>query len=147
MAYTVLVCITNVNVLLTVLKPILSLEGDLNVFTMCITAIVYTVFTVESYYGITSAAAFVTAVMTADNIGKIAIIWQSMYGLTMLVAPTSVILMSTLSYLGISYGRWLKAVWKLLLELFIILLIILFIIQKEEVKTSFFLTSKVKYKT
>ncbi|MBR1385800.1 MAG: hypothetical protein IJ568_03100 [Bacilli bacterium] len=128
MAYTVLVCITNVNVLLTVLKPILSLDGELNVFVMCIVAIVYSIFTVESYYGVRQAAPYVTAFVATENVGKIALIWQSMYGLTMLVAPTSVILMSTLSYLDISYGRWLKSVWKLLLELFLVLLIVLLLI-------------------
>ena len=51
-----------------------------------------------------------------------------MYGLTMLVAPTSLILMATLSYLKVSYKDWLKNVWKLLLELFIILLIIFIIL-------------------
>ena len=128
MAYTVLVCITNVNVLLTVLKPILSLNGELNVFIMCIVAIVYSIFTVESYYGVTQAAPYVTAFIATENVGKIALIWQSMYGFTMLIAPTSVILMSTLAYLDISYGRWLKSVWKLFLELFLVLLIVLLLI-------------------
>ena len=47
-----------------------------------------------------------------------------MYGVTMLVAPTSVVLMTVLSYLGVSYKEWFKNIWKLLLELLVLMLII-----------------------
>ena len=46
----------------------------------------------------------------------------------MLVAPTSLVLMGVLSYLNVSYKEWFKNVWKLLLELFIVLLIIFIIL-------------------
>ena len=51
-----------------------------------------------------------------------------MYGVAMLVAPTSLVLMGILSYLKVSYKEWLKTIWKLLLELFIVLLIIFIIL-------------------
>jgi uncharacterized ion transporter superfamily protein YfcC len=51
-----------------------------------------------------------------------------MYGLTMLVAPTSLVLLATLSYLKITYKEWWKAIWKLALELFVILLVIFIIL-------------------
>ena len=54
----------------------------------------------------------------------IGVIFQSMYGFTMLFAPTSVILMVALSYLDIPYKKWLKTIWKLLLEFLVILLIV-----------------------
>ena len=128
LAYVVLVCAINVPFELTILKNILSLDSGVNLLTMCIVAIVYSVFTVESYYGITSASSYVLAVTVAEKTGLVALIWQSMYGLTMLVAPTSVIMLATLSYLDISYTRWLKAIWKLLLELLaVIVLILLFV--------------------
>ena len=42
----------------------------------------------------------------------------------MLEAPTSLLLVTVLSYLGVSYKSWLKAIWKLLLEVFVVLLIV-----------------------
>ena len=42
----------------------------------------------------------------------------------MLVAPTSLVLVTVLSYLDISYKSWLKSIWKLLVEIFVVLLII-----------------------
>ena len=51
-----------------------------------------------------------------------------MYGVAMLVAPTSVVLIATLSYLHIPYQNWLKNIWKLLLELVVVLLIIFTIV-------------------
>ena len=51
-----------------------------------------------------------------------------MYGLTALVAPTSLVLLAALSYLKVSYKDWLKAVWKLALELFVVLLVVFIIL-------------------
>jgi len=65
---------------------------------------------------------FVSVVKGHQDI--VAVIFQAMYGLTMLVAPTSLILMGTLSYLDVSYKNWWKAIWKLFVELLVILLII-----------------------
>ena len=42
----------------------------------------------------------------------------------MLAVPTSLTLMVVLSYLGISYKDWLKSIWKLLVELLVVLLLV-----------------------
>ena len=98
---------------------------------MCIVAIVFSFLTVEPYYGPVTAVSYITssAVITG-NTGIIALVWQTMYGLTMLISPTSVVLLVTLSYLDISYSKWLKAVWKLFLELFALILIILLLFNR-----------------
>lgn len=127
LAYLILVAIVTVPFEMTILKPIINLESGFQFLPMIIIAIFYSLFTVESYYGITSAASYVTAVSTPEKVGIISLIWQSMYGLMMLIAPTSVLLLVTLSYLDISYTKWLKAIWKLLLELFVVILIVLLI--------------------
>lgn len=127
LAYLILVAIVTVPFEMTILKPLINLESGFQFLPMIIIAIFYSLFTVESYYGITSAASYVTAVSTPEKVGIISLIWQSMYGLMMLIAPTSVLLLVTLSYLDISYTKWLKAIWKLLLELFVVILIVLLI--------------------
>ena len=82
---------------------------------------------IDSYYAAlgTGALPYVNTVYTnlaSSDITLIALIWQTMYGLAMLVAPTSVVLMATLSYLNIPYQKWLKGVWKIFLIILIVLL-------------------------
>ena len=127
--YMVLVVVTYHPVLLTILKPILGKSSTLNVFTMSLVAFISSVFNVEITYSVTAALPYVASLITESTAYPlIAVIWQSMYGLAMLVAPTSVILMVTLSFMHISYGEWLKSVWKLFVELLVALLIIFTII-------------------
>ncbi len=127
-AYLILVCAVTVPYEFSVLRHIIDLSSGFNLFVMCVVAIIFSIFTVESYYGIVTAASFVSAsTVITGNTGIIALVWQTMYGLTMLVAPTSVILLATLAYLDVSYSSWLKAIWKLVLELLAIILIVLLI--------------------
>lgn len=56
------------------------------------------------------------------------LIIQTLYGLVMLIAPTSVLLVTGLSYFKIPYKDWFKNVWKLLLQLFIVIALIIVIV-------------------
>lgn len=125
--YTTLVTVVNIPVLMSIAKLIMNLDGKFSFIIMCIVALFFSLFTVESYYGVGSAMSYISTVLTATNTAIIALIWQSMYGFAMLFAPTSVILVVTLSYLDVSYGKWMKAIWQLLLELLVALVILLLI--------------------
>ena len=54
----------------------------------------------------------------------VAILSQGLYGVTMFIAPTSVVLLFTLSLLDIKYTTWLKKIWLLLLMLLAVILIV-----------------------
>jgi uncharacterized ion transporter superfamily protein YfcC len=130
LSYTILVSAVNNPVEMSVLKYIVDLKVTNTIgmtLIMCVAAIVYCLFTVESYYGIISASSYIQAVTTASTVGLVALIWQSMYGITMLIAPTSIALVATLSYLDIPYTKWLKAIWKLALELLALCVLVLII--------------------
>lgn len=58
----------------------------------------------------------------------IAFLFQSLYGVVMLVAPTSILLLGGLSYFNISYKEWIKYIWKFALILLAIVLVIAFIV-------------------
>lgn len=127
--YLVLVIVTYNPFQLYITKFLLNITKDLNVLTMSFVAMVSSVFNIESTYVAQSTLPYVTTVITDSTLYPlVAIIFQSIYGLMMLVAPTSVILLGTLSYLDISYGQWLKYIWKLFLELLVVLVVIFFII-------------------
>ncbi len=124
--YTVLVFTTNVPIQYTLTNWFISLNSDLNVIIMMIVAVIFSVLGVEAYYGLKSAQTYILST-TANNSAIIGLIWQSMYGFTMLIAPTSIVLMASLSYLHVPYGKWIKSIWPLILELFAASAIILYI--------------------
>lgn len=129
--YTCLVVVTYHPFQLTIYKALIGTGTKLNVgkvFTNTFAAILASVFNVEPLYAFQSILPYLTSVVTKTSCYPlIGIIYQTMYGFAMLFAPTSVILMGTLSYLGVSYGKWLKAIWKLLVALFVLLLVIFII--------------------
>ena len=127
--YTVLVLVTYHPFQMVIYKAVLGLSKGFNIATTAIVAILAGFFNSDIAYTYQSVVPYYASVVTnVENYSVSAIIFQAMYGLTMLVAPTSLILMATLSYLKVNYVEWLKSIWKLLLELFIVLLIIFIIL-------------------
>lgn len=56
------------------------------------------------------------------------LIIQTLYGLVMFIAPTSVLLIVGLAYFDISYKEWFKSIWKLLLQLLIVIVLVIIIV-------------------
>ena len=122
--YSILVLVVYHPFPLVIYKFILGLNKTFNIFTTAVVSILCGLFHSDASYSFQSIVPYYVSVVKNSKIyADAAIIFQSMYGFTMLFAPTSLVLMATLSYLKVSYGQWLKNIWKLLLELFIILLI------------------------
>lgn len=72
-----------------------------------------------------------TAILTGTTVELrflASIIIQTLYGLVMFIAPTSVLLITGLAYFDISYKDWFKNIWKLLLQLFIVVVLLLIIV-------------------
>ena len=127
--YSILVLVVYHPFQLPIYKAILELVKGFNVATTSLVAFLCGFFNSDISYSFQSIVPYYASVVTAtDNYGIAAIIFQSMYGLAMLVVPTSLVLMGTLSYLKISYKEWWKIIWKLALELFVILLIVFIIL-------------------
>lgn len=128
-AYTILVVVTYHPYQLTLYKAILGLSKGFNIATTTLVSLLATIFNVDPIYTAQSFLPYYVSVVTnADNYPIVGVIYQSIYGFASLFAPTSIILMATLSYLKVNYLDWLKTVWKLLLELFVILLIVFIIL-------------------
>lgn len=125
MIYTILVLTTYHPFQLVVYKAILGITDGFNVFTTFIVAILSALFNGDAAYAFQSSLPYLASIVTnADNYPIIAVVYQAAYGLTMLVAPTSLVLMGMLSYLKVPYSKWFKAIWKLVLELLVVLLIV-----------------------
>ncbi len=85
---------------------------------------------VEMLYVVQSSVPYMSG-LYAESINSFAITVQAIYGLTMLVAPTSTMLILGLETLNIPYKEWLKKSYKLVLELlaiiFIVTLVVIFL--------------------
>ena len=123
--YTILVITTYHPFQLVIYKAILGITDGFNVFTTFIVGILSAFFNVDSAYAFQSSLPYLASIVTnADNYSIVDVVYQAAYGLTMLVAPTSLVLMGMLSYLKVPYSKWLKTIWKLALELLVLLLIV-----------------------
>lgn len=125
LVYVALVLNVSNSYQVTVYKLFLDITGDFNVFTTAVTTFLSAVFNYDPYYAFQLVVPYISGITkNADAYDMIAIISQSMQGFAMLVAPTSLVLMGTLSYLKVSYVEWLKNTWKFLLELLVVFLVI-----------------------
>lgn len=113
---------------MVIYKVLLDLSKGFNVVTGGLVAILASFFNVDPSYTFQSVLPYVASVSNKGDFSLIGLVFQSMYGLTMLFAPTSVVLMAVLSYLDIPYTKWLKTIWKLILELLLLLFVIFIII-------------------
>lgn len=117
---------------LTIVKPLMDLTKDFNVITTSVAGVISQLFSIEMYFSVypemaSATLPYVISLYSDSVYSVIGVIWQAMSGFAMLFVPTSVVLVATLSYLKVSYFKWLKAIWKFLLELFAVLLIIFFL--------------------
>ena len=125
LVYTILVMTTYHPFQLAIYKVILGITDGFNIVTTTFAAMLSGLFNADVAYTMQAIVPYFAGTVTNTEVYPIAgILFQSVYGLTMLVAPTSAILVTVLSYLGITFKEWFKAIWKLLVEFLVVLLII-----------------------
>lgn len=123
--YTGLVLTTYHPFQLFLYKVILNFSRGFNIFTSGLVIILSSIFNGDPLYAFYSVLPYFVSVITDSSVYPlVAVIFQSVFGLITLIAPTSIPLMVTLAYLKVPYKDWLKYIWKL----FVALLVILFII-------------------
>lgn len=114
---------------LTITDFLLNLTKGFNIITMSILTAIGSVLSVDMTFLAQNTLPVATTVLTdKTTYGVMAVLFQAIYGLTMFVAPTSIILLIGLSYLKVPYTKWIKYISKLLLQLVIVILIIAIII-------------------
>ena len=129
LAYTVLITVSNNPVILTILKPLLTITDGFNSVTLSLSMFIGSIFNIDAYYTSSALLPYVTSIITDTSIYPlVGFICQAMQGLALLIAPTSIVLLGVISYLKISYVEWFKNIWKIFLELFIIAFILITIV-------------------
>ena len=128
LGYVLLVTASNNPIMLTILKPVLKLTEGFNVLTYSLVTFIGGLFNTDfAYYnyGILNLNYVTSTFGDKTNLYPlIALINQSMYGIALLVAPTSIPMIFGLGTMNLSYKKWIKFIWKLFLGLFIVALLV-----------------------
>lgn len=129
--YAVLSCVVfaavlslSTNFVYTIVNQFVGEEFSLigTVASSIVTSFTYNVFPQM----INSFAVFFSS-FEVGTISVVALIFQTIFGLVMLIAPTSIFLLAGLSYLKIPYKEWIKFIWKFCLVVFGVIIVIAFI--------------------
>ena len=133
LAYTVLMLTASHPVVLTALRPLLELTDGLSVLwypiATFINALFNTDFTYYSRHILTLD--YAKNYFTVTSVYPLcALITQCMYGLAIMIAPTSATLLFSLAFLDIKYTTWLKKVWLLFLEFVLVVFVAFIIVSK-----------------
>lgn len=128
LAYTVLICIYNNGFMEPLIADITEKFAD-NIMVHSLLTILGSITNVDIYY--TAAGIFaniVNGLSEKANLEIFAIAFQSFYGLVQLIGPTSILLITSLTYTEFSYKEWFKNTWRIVLTLFIVIFGIMLIV-------------------
>jgi len=97
------------NIFFTIINAFISMTETFNVFVVSILSAIGGVLNVDFANVAGQLVPILGAKYTDANLYPlITIISQSMYGLVMFIAPTSMLLVAGLTYLDVSYKDWIK---------------------------------------
>ena len=109
----------------TVTNLLLTATSDFNVALSGIYTIINSVFYVDYYYFANTVLYVIPSIYDDTAIlSIISVMMTNLYSLVMLIAPTSVLLLVSLSISEVNYTTWVKYIWKLVLTLLIISFIV-----------------------
>lgn len=131
LAYGILIFTSNHPVLLALIKPLLLITDGFNSVTLSLGTLFSALFSTDfsfNQYAVLPFGYVAAYINDASVYGLCHLITTSMYGLAILIAPTSAILLFGLTTLKVSYLEWLKKIWKLFLELLVVAFVIFTII-------------------
>lgn len=111
---------------LTIVSKILSHFKNFNIFISSIVVFITSIF-VPTTDGVVGILPVINASASSD-INVMTLISQTIFGITMLIAPSSVMLMFGLSYEKIGYIEWIKYIIKFFLYMLVILFAIFLIV-------------------
>ena len=124
-AYSIFVFAIYYPVLGVITTWITGLTDSFNLVTSGLHAIISSVFYPDfSYYGYYVVYTFVQTIKDTSLYSLIGLVFTNLYALVMLLAPTSVLLLTSLSISEVKYTEWLKFIWKYALCLLVVSFIV-----------------------
>lgn len=125
-SYALLVIVSSYPIYLTVGEKLVGVTSSFNTLTYGTFTILGSPLYVDIYYYPQYVLQFLQGLSGQASLKEaLSILFVSLYSAVMLVAPTSVLLLSTLQLTETSYKEWLKTIWKLFVGLVIISLVVI----------------------
>ena len=126
---TVLVCAYNNGFIENLITSTNAAMGSINVLMASIFNILGSLVYPDLYYTAYGVYTPLLSAITDESLYQVlALNFQTLNGLVMLIGPTSLILIAGLTYLDIPYTTWLKYIWRFILMLFILIFVVLMIV-------------------
>ena len=126
---TVLVCAYNNGFIEYLIDSASTSMGNMNILMISLFNILGNLIYPDIYYVTSGVYTPILSVVTDESLLQvIALNFQTLNGLIMLIGPTSLMLIAGLTYLDIPYTTWLKYIWRFILMLFILIFIVLLIV-------------------
>ena len=120
-AYTVLVCAFNNGFL----ETLITKYGKFNYGVSSLLAFLGCIVHVDSTWIVAGTFSPIVNLITDESVySSVAILLQGIYGIALLVGPTSLILILGLSYFDVPYTTWMKYIWRFILALMILLALV-----------------------
>ena len=112
---------TGYNFIDTIVNNIYSSSSDYLVLKTALSTPIYTVLLNNPLFLANNVAAILASLSTnTSTLASSGLALQLSSGVSSLIIPTSYILMAGLAYFNISYGKWFKYIWKVLVILILI---------------------------
>ena len=126
---TVLVCAYNNGFIEYLITSATNAMGSLNIVMASVFNIFGSLLYPDIYYTAYGVYTPLLSAITDESLYQVlALNFQTLNGLVMLIGPTSLILIAGLTYLDVPYTTWLKYIWRFILMLFILIFVVLMII-------------------
>jgi len=108
----------------TIINSLLNLTDTFNVITMALVTMIGSVLTFDLMYFSGAMPVFLSIITDTGIYPAISVLIQAIFGFSMLLVPTSIMLIIGLSYLNVSYTEWLKYIYRYAIWLLIVIIII-----------------------
>ncbi len=106
----------------TINAKVFDLTDGFNVITTGFASLLGSFFYNDLYYLLATISTFMSSFDVA-SLSVAGLLVQSVYGVGMIIFPTSVILIAGLSLFNVSYKEWMKYIWKFALIAFLLVLL------------------------
>lgn len=107
----------------TICAKVFDLVDGFNPIVTALASFIGSFFFNDLYYLLASLSSFVSGYKGTD-LSVAGLVIQSVYGVAMMIFPTSIVLISGLSLFDVSYKDWIKYIWKFALIILLIVLVV-----------------------
>ena len=129
LSYAILVSTYNHGFVANIINWVSDTKLGINVVTTSLITMLGTLLHSDLYYTVAGVYSNIIAAVTDKSLmSTYAVTFQSVYGLTSIVAPTSFLVIFALKYFDVPYTTWFKYIWRFVLMLFLLVILVLLVL-------------------